>query len=229
MTEKSLKMADFNSGPVIVTGMVLASSGVNDYDRRVVILTKERGKITAFAKGARRQGSRLLAATDQFCFGSFKMYEGRNAYNLVEASISNYFEGLREDFESACLGMYFLEFADYYTRENNDETGMLKLLYQSLRALCKPSLDNRLVRVVFEMKAMVVNGEFPGIPAENTLSDSAKYSIGFIERTPVEKIYTFAVTDSVLGELSGLSENYRARFIDRKFKSLDIIDTMGVV
>ena len=222
-------MADFSSGPVILTGMVLASSPVNDYDRRTVILTKERGKITAFAKGARRQGSRLLASTDQFCFGKFKLFEGRTAYNLVEASITNYFEDLRADFEGACLGMYFLEFADYYTRENNDETGMLKLLYQSLRAVCKPSLDNRLVRVIFEMKAMVVNGEFPGIPASRELSDAAKYTIGFIVDTPVEKIYTFAVTDSVLDELTGLSAEYIDRFIDRKFKSLDIIDTMGVV
>lgn len=222
-------MADFSSGPVIVTGMVLASSPVNDYDRRTVILTKERGKITAFAKGARRQGSRLLASTDQFCFGKFKLFEGRTAYNLVEASITNYFEDLRADFEGACLGMYFLEFADYYTRENNDETGMLKLLYQSLRAVCKPSLDNRLVKVIFEMKAMVVNGEFPGIPAESSLSDTAKYTIGFIVDTPVEKIYTFAVTDSVLTELTGLSAKYIDRFIDRKFKSLDIIDSMGVV
>ena len=222
-------MADFSSGPVIVTGIILASSPVNDYDRRIVILTKERGKITAFAKGARRQGSRLLAATDQFCFGNFKMFEGRSAYNLVEASITNYFEELRADFEGACLGMYFLEFSDYYTRENNDETAMLKLLYQSLRAVCKPTLDNRLVRVIFEMKAMVVNGEFPGIPADGTLSEGARYTIGFIVDTPVEKLFTFAVTDSVLTELSDLSSSYIYRFIDRKFKSLDIIDTMGVV
>ena len=138
-------------------------------------------------------------------------------------------EELREDFEGACLGMYFLEFADYYTRENNDETDMLKLLYQSLKAVCRPTLDNRLVKVIYEIKAMVVNGEFPGIPAESDLSDSAKYTIRFIVETPVEKLYTFAVSDSVLSELLGLSEQYRARIIDRKFKSLEIIDTMGVV
>jgi len=216
-------MADYNLGPVTVTGMVITSSPVSDYDRRVVILTKERGKITAFAKGARRQGSRLLAATNKFVFGNFKMYEGKTAYNLIEASVTNYFEELREDFDGACLGMYFLEFADYYTRENSDETQMLKLLFQSIRAICKPSLNNELIRVIYEMKTMVVNGEFPGIPDRSDLDPSTVYTIDFIIRTPVEKLYTFAVSDKVLEELKEISAGYMKKYIDRKFKSLEII------
>lgn len=221
-------MANYSQGPVIVTGMILLCAPVSDYDRRVVILTKERGKITAFAKGARRQGSRLLADTNQFCFGKFKMFEGRSAYNLIEASVSKYFEELREDFEGACLGMYFLELADYYTRENNDETEMLKLLYQSVRAISKESLDNRLIKAVYEIKAMVVNGEFPIENAKSGLSPSAAYTIDFIANTPVEKLYTFAVTDSVLGEVCTLADEYRNRIIDRKLKSLDLLSTLGV-
>lgn len=221
-------MADSNFGPVIVTGMILASYPSGDYDRRVVMLTKDRGKITAFARGARRQGSRLLAATEQFCFGNFKVFEGRDAYNLTEASVTNYFEELRSDFDGACLGMYFLEFADYYTRENNDEIEMLRLLYQSVKAICNASLDNRLVRYVYEIKAMVVNGEFPGIPKDAQFDRSTVYTVDFIVKTPVEKLYTFAVNETVLKELANLCDRYRTRFIDRKLKSLDLLDSLGV-
>lgn len=206
-----------------VTGLILKAEPFGEYDRRVVMLTRERGKIAAFAKGARKQGSRLLASTNPFCFGEFRLYEGRTSYSISEAVIQNYFAPLREDFEGACYGMYFLEVMDYYTRENNDEKEMLKLLYQSLRALCHKKLDNRLVRYIFEIKALALNGEYPGIPKDKTYEESTAYAVAFIVGTPVEKLYTFTVTEKVLKELQEIADGFRKRFIDRNFKSLEIL------
>lgn len=211
---------------IILTGIILKTVPIGDYDRRIVLLTKERGKISAFAKGARRQNSRLLAATNPFCFGEFKMYEGKTSYNIVEASISNYFEALREDFEAAYVGMYFMEIADYYTRENNDEKQMLKLVFQSLRALGHPALSNELVRAVYEIKAVVVNGEYPGVPMERQFSESALYALSYIETSPVEKLYTFTVTEEVLAELKYVAKRYRERFMNYPFKSLDVLESI---
>lgn len=209
-----------------ITGMVLKAEPIGEYDRRVVILTKEKGKISAFAKGARRPNSKLLAATNPFSFGVFKLYVGRSSYNITDVSISNYFEGLREDFEGAYYGMYFLEVMDYYTRENNDEKEMLKLLYQSMRALMHESLNNALVRYIFEMKAMVLNGEFPGMPTEGVWEDSTRYAVSYIMNSGIEKLYTFTVTPSVLAQLKKIADDYRRRFVDRTFKSLEIVDNL---
>ena len=197
-----------------VTGLILKAEPFGEYDRRVVMLTRERGKIAAFAKGARRQGSRLLASTNPFCFGEFRLYEGRTSYSISEASIQNYFAPLREDFENACYGMYFLEVMDYYTRENNDEKEMLKLLYQSLRALCHKNLDNRLVRYIFEIKALALNGEYPGLPKDKSYEESTAYAAAFIVGTPVEKLYTFTVTEKVLKELQEITDEFRKRQAD---------------
>ena len=209
-----------------ITGMVLKAEPINEYDRRVVLLTKERGKISAFARGARKPNSKLLAATNPFCFGTFKLYEGRTSYNIMEAEITNYFESLREDFESAYYGMYFLEVMDYYTRENNDEKELLKLLYQSLRALMHEGLSNVLVRCVFEMKAMVIYGEFPGMPREGDWEESTRYAVSYIVNSSIEKLYTFTVTPQVLMQLKQLADDYRVRYVDRQFKSLEIVDNL---
>lgn len=215
-------MQDF----VVVTGMVLKTAAIGEYDRRVCLLTKERGKISAFAKGARRQNNRFMAATNPFCFGEFKLYEGRSSYNIMEATISNYFEGLREDFEGACYGMYFLEIADYYTRENNDEVQLLKLLYQTLRALSHQGLSDRLIRYIYEMKAMVVEGEFPGVPPKLALSESTIYTIQYIMTSTIEKLYTFTVTEEVLDQLKLTADYYRNRIFDSPFKSLEILEQL---
>ncbi len=209
-----------------VMGMILKTVPVGDYDRRVVILTKEMGKISAFAKSARKPNSHLVAATSPFSFGTFRLYAGRSSYNIIEADISNYFESLRDDFASAYYGMYFLEISDYYTRENNDEKEQLKLLYQSMKALCIPTLDNKLIQVIFEIKSIVVNGEFPGIVNIEKYQTSTIYAINFIEQSPIEKLYTFHVTQQVLQELVEIAEQLKNRFWDYKFKSLEILNSL---
>ena len=148
---------------LVVTGLVINTMPIGEYDKRITLLTKERGKITAFARGARRPNSQLLAATNPFSFGEFELFEGRSTYTLSKATISNYFRELAMNPEAACYGFYFLEFADYYCQENNDEKEMLLLLYQTLRALESEKYDNRLVRIIYELKALAINGEAPNV------------------------------------------------------------------
>ena len=93
---------------------------VGDYDRRVVILSRELGKIAAFAKGARRPNSHLIGVTRPFIFGTFEVYRGRDSYTIQKANVTNYFEELVSDLDGVLYGYYFAELAEYYGRENLD-------------------------------------------------------------------------------------------------------------
>lgn len=146
-----------------VTGMVLSAAPIGDYDKRLVILTREFGRIAAFAKGARRPNSPLLACSEPFTFGEFLVYQGRNSYTVAGAEITNYFQELRGNLEGAWYGFYFCEFADHLSRENVDGTDFLKLLYQTFRILIKQTIPYRLVRRIFELKLISLNGEAPQI------------------------------------------------------------------
>ncbi len=209
---------------ITVTGMVLAAYPYGDYDKRLVVLTKERGKITVFAKGARRQNSSLLAVCNSFVFGEFFVYEGRTSYNLMQAKVGNYFSELSTDFTGACYGFYFCEVAEYYTREANDEVMMLKLLYQSLRALGRDSIPDELVRYIFELKTLVINGDCPVDFEGLEICESTLYTLQYIVTSPIEKLYTFAVSEQVLGELKYVLHRYRESYMEGNFKSLEILE-----
>ena len=243
---------------ITLTGMVLAAAPMGEYDRRIVLLTKERGKISAFARGARKPNSALVGAISPFTFGTFEVYEGRTSYTLMSASVSNYFEELRMDVEGAYYGFYFLELASYYAREANDETQMLKLLYQTLRALVNPNIPNCLIRCIYELKIVFVNGEGPQVfscvccgdtegekvfsvkrggllcsACEGRAKDGRKllpstlYTLQYIVATPVEKLYTFVVKEEVLLELKEVVEAYFGEYVGKKFKSLEILETVA--
>jgi DNA repair protein RecO (recombination protein O) len=215
-------MQDF----VLVTGIILKIEPISEYDKRIVILTSERGKIAAFVKGARKPTSRFLAACNPFVYAEFKMFEGRSSYNIVDVTVKNYFEELRLDFEAAYYGMYFLELMDYYTRENNDEKEFLKLLYQSFRALISKQFENQFVRTIFEIKALVIYGEYPGSDGLGKILESTKYTLEYIAYTSIEKLYTFSLSTEVFLELKLIAKKFQKTYLDRKFKSLEIIDQL---
>ena len=48
---------------VELTGIIIKSIPTGEYDRRITLITKERGKVSGFVRGARRQGSTLLGNT----------------------------------------------------------------------------------------------------------------------------------------------------------------------
>ena len=144
-----------------VRGMVISSSPIGENDKRVVLLTKEKGKISAFVRGARRPGNHQMAASDSFSFGIFYLMYGRDAYTVVNAEISNFFRELTSDLQKTYTAYYFLELAEYFTVENEDESMMLNLIYASFSALVKGRINPRLIRYIFELKTLVINGEYP--------------------------------------------------------------------
>ena len=62
------------SQEIKVTGMVLQAGNIGEYDKRIVLLTKERGRISAFARGAKKATSQYAAACQPFTFGEFSLY-----------------------------------------------------------------------------------------------------------------------------------------------------------
>ncbi|MBQ9549614.1 MAG: DNA repair protein RecO [Lachnospiraceae bacterium] len=209
-------------------GVVLKCADHSEFDRRLTVLTAERGKITVFARSVKRPGNRLMASTEPFAFGTFLVTEGKSAYNLRETEIDNYFEEIRSDLDAFYLGSYFLEFADYYSRENVEDLPLLSLIYSSLLALLHPDFHNELVRAVFEIKMISVEGELPPPDSYGELLPGTRHALEHILKSPSSRVFTFNVNEEILSELSSLAAYYVRNNVRKEFQSLKILNAVSV-
>ena len=214
------------SGGEELTGMILRSMPIGEYDRRVEILTREKGKISAFARGSRKPGSPLMASASPFVFGRFRVFFGRSSNQLLSAQVQNYFETLRADITATCYGSYFMEILEYCTAENMDADALLILGYQALRALSSEKFDNRLVRGIFEIKAVTLEGEFEA-PDPDKYLPATIHALHFLWDTPPAKVYSFGVSEEVLRELLQIAGRLRKRTFPHHFQSLDILEVVA--
>lgn len=235
-------------------GIVLSSMPVGEYDRRITILTAESGRISAFAKGARRPTSAFSACAQGFTYGEFTLYEGRDSYNLMRIERPNYFPELRNNLDAMYYGMYMCELAGMLTEEGADESDQMKLLYVSLSALAKGVIPRRLIRCIFELRCLSQYGEAPlaegyyyssrrnGLtddgsgprepaqpPAGRALTEfrvgeATLYTVRFVLSRPIKELYSFTVSDDVLDELEHICADYMGRHLERVPKSAGLLE-----
>ena len=215
-----------------VTGMVMKSMPVGERDRRVTVMTLEQGKLSFFARGAGKPGSPFMGATRPFSYGKFSVFQGRDSFSLEGAEILNYFENIPKDLSTTCYATYFLELADYYAREFAPEPRILKLLYLSFLALQKPAIPKLLTRRIFELKMMDIDGSYdvtPPLYRGNRAPEEGadcSYTWNYICTAPLEKLFTFNVSEEILRELGRNVDASLKKYADRKFHSLEILEMM---
>ena len=151
------------TGELKLTGIVLSSMPVGDYDRRVSLITCEKGRISAFARNARRPMSTLRAISMPFTYGRFTVFAGRDSYSVNGCEDTVYFDSLSTDLDKTYYGMYFCELMSFFTRENSEEREQVKLLYTALKALQDGKLPLPFIRSIFELRCLANYGEAPNI------------------------------------------------------------------
>ena len=141
-----------------VTGIVLSVYPVGENDRRLTILTKERGKIQVFARGSRRPKHPLFGVTQPLIYCEFMVTDTRNYTYLNSAECKDYFYFLKKDLEDIYYSSYFAEVAEYFTMEGQDERNILNLLFVTFLAMKKKLISLSLIRRIYELKILQFAG-----------------------------------------------------------------------
>ena len=77
--------------------IILRATSYLEKDRLLVLFSRDHGKLSAIAKGARGPKSRLAAASQLFAHGQFHFAKGRSLDILTQASVHDSFPNIRKD------------------------------------------------------------------------------------------------------------------------------------
>lgn len=148
-----------------VDGIVVKTSVTGESDYIVWVLTRNRGVLRAFAKGARGTKSKLHGAVSQFCYGTFTFFENKGVFSISEAVLSEAFFALRNDFTTLTLSQYFCEVVLKCVEENTDSEDYLRLLLNCLHFFCTGSRPPEQIKCIFELRFACIAGYAPMLVA----------------------------------------------------------------
>lgn len=235
--------------------LVISEMPIQDYDKRIVLFTKDYGKITAFVKNARKPKSPYLTTTQMFGYCHLIYTERKNYVNIQKMELIDLFHGIREDITTLAYGMYMAELLQYTTQEYEPQPEILLLTLKALKALEHGVIDERLVRVIYELKLLSLNGLAPELRgcqncgqqtgtyrfsvesggllcsdcskvSSGYMSEGALYTMRYILSTSIDKLFRFKVSSTVLQELQKIMEGYVNYHIDGRFKSLELLQDL---
>jgi DNA repair protein RecO (recombination protein O) len=146
------------------TGVVLRTYKLGEADRIVVLLTKERGKVRAVAKGVRKTRSRFGARVEPTSHVQVQLYETRGELDiLTQVETIDHFRAIREDLDRFAKASAMLEAVDHVALEGQAQVRLYQMLVGALRTLA--ASDSPLVLAGFFLKLLVAEGSGPMVDA----------------------------------------------------------------
>ena len=139
--------------------LVLRTWKLGEYDRIASLLTPDRGKVRAVAKGVRKPKSRFGGRIQPTWNLRVQCYEGRSLHTITQADTIDSFRAVREDLERLAKAAVVLEAADHVAQEHRPDPELYRMTVGALR-----SLDHRdapMLVPAFLLKALAQEGLAP--------------------------------------------------------------------
>lgn len=147
--------------------IVLRTHKLGEADRIITLLTRDRGKVRAVAKGVRRTKSKFGARLEPFSRVDLLVFEGKNLDIITQAeSLNAYGQDLALDYSLWTAGQTMLETADRLTPEDSiSAESQYLLLVGALRTLVTGEHAAGLVLDAFLLRSLSMAGYSPSLNA----------------------------------------------------------------
>jgi DNA repair protein RecO (recombination protein O) len=144
-------------------GIVLRTYKLGEADRIVVLMTNQRGKVRAVAKGVRKTRSKFGSRLEPTSHVHLQLYEGRDLDIVTQVESIDHFRAIRDDLDRIARASAMLEAVDQLAQEAQANPRLYQMLLGALRSL--DSKDPPLVVAAFFLKVMALEGYQPMVDA----------------------------------------------------------------
>jgi len=148
-----------------VSGVILRETPIGDYDKIMTVLTCEHGKISVFARGAKRLKSPLFTPTQLFSYAEMTLYKSANTYYIRSGDLIESFYHIRDTLAGAALAGYLADIAADIALEEQKEETLMRLLLNCFHAIAKKIKPMDQIKAVFELRAVSEAGFRPDLVA----------------------------------------------------------------
>jgi DNA repair protein RecO (recombination protein O) len=122
------------SAPYSTPALIIRSRILGEKDRVVTLLSPERGKFSAAARGARATKSKLAALSQPFVLGRFLFAHGRSLDILTQGQIEEAHGGITANLVNTAWANYLCELCDAVPEHQPDD-GLFELIVVGLHHL----------------------------------------------------------------------------------------------
>jgi len=233
-----------------VEGIVILSREYKDADKSLVIFTKDRGRLSFVAKGARKLNSKNRSSTDLLVYGEYQLSKGKAYYILNQGQVIKGFMNIRKDLLKTSVAMTITVFLNDVLVDNMLQKEVFELLLWTFARL-GTTKDPKFLLRYFLIKSILYLGHQPNLNSCNICrKKSGNYFFqfsegnlicesctkeGFFIEADLIKIYKiletdsfnqlkdFDVTKSLLEKFDYFLEKLIEHITDKKFTGFDYL------
>ncbi|SER80716.1 DNA repair protein RecO [Salisediminibacterium halotolerans] len=141
-------------------GIVIRTTDYGETNKILTLLTRENGKISVMANGAKKPKSRFASSAQLFIYGSFVYQRFKGMGTLNQSDILDSFRQIRSDIILTSYGACMVELIDRLVPEEQLSPALFDLLYHLLHQLDEGSDPDVLLNIL-EIKMLAWAGVAP--------------------------------------------------------------------
>lgn len=143
-----------------VEGIVLKTIDYGETNKIVTLFSKNIGKFSAMARGAKKPRSRMAAVTQPFVLGEFFVYINRGLSTIRQGEVIEQFRPIRESIEKMAYTAYLIELTDRLMDEKLPDAYLFDQLHETLNRIAKEDTYDIPV-MMYELKLFKKGGFEP--------------------------------------------------------------------